>query len=357
MASVYLASSVGPGGFEKPCAVKRIRAEYSSLPSFRDMLIREARVAALLNHPNIVQVFDFGEVDGEYFLTMEWVDGLPLQRLIADAARRGATVELGAAIEILTNVARALQYVHSGFFVEGQNSNLVHRDVSPSNILLSTTGAVKLTDFGVVKVLEAPGGTEAGVVKGKYAYMSPEQLKGQPLDPRSDLFSFGVVTYELLTGRRLFRRADVASTVAAVLASKVPKPSSNQSGDPARARPDRRPRAGEEPRAALRERLGSPGRSRAARRGEGLGPRTAEAGRARSRSHARRRRQERSAPRRRRAQAAPPPSMSQTDVGHPPLDLHFDAPLASPPSMPWVAMTIVGISLVATAWFWLAVLS
>ncbi len=225
MASIHLATTVGPGGFAKPCVIKRIRTEYSSSPSFRDMLVREARVAALLGHPNIVQVFDFGEVDGEYYLTMEFVDGLPLHRLISREWRARRRLPVAVALSIAIETARALEYLAAGITVDGRTTRLVHRDVSPSNILVAATGAVKLTDFGIVKPLEASEATVAGVIKGKYAYMSPEQLQGRPLDPRSDLFSLGVVLFETLTSKRLFRRGDVASTIAAVLGGQVPRAS------------------------------------------------------------------------------------------------------------------------------------
>ncbi len=226
MATIYLATSVGPGGFEKPCAVKRIRSEYSSTASFRDMLIREAKVAALLNHPNIVQVFDFGQVDDEYYLTMEWVEGAALSQIIKRAARKRTPIGLPSVLELAGGLARAVEYLASGVLVDGVRTQLVHRDISPSNVLVSSGGAVKLTDFGIVKVLDAPQGTAAGVIKGKYAYMSPEQLRGEALDARSDIFSLGVVLYEALTKKRLFRRDDVASTIAAVLGGTVPPPSS-----------------------------------------------------------------------------------------------------------------------------------
>ncbi|MBK6685580.1 MAG: serine/threonine protein kinase [Deltaproteobacteria bacterium] len=222
MATIYLATSQGPGGFEKPCVIKRIKPQFSASPDFRGMLVKEAKVAALLSHPNVVQVFDFGEVGGEYYLTMEWVEGTALSRLMAVAYKRGVAVGLRAAVEVGLAMASALDYIASGVLVDGQRVNVVHRDVTPSNILVSTTGAIKLTDFGIVKVLEAPSSTKVGVIKGKYAYMSPEQIKGQELDTRSDLFSLGVVLYEMVTGRRLFRRPDMASSIAAVLSGHVP---------------------------------------------------------------------------------------------------------------------------------------
>ncbi|MCC7383788.1 MAG: protein kinase [Deltaproteobacteria bacterium] len=225
MASIYLASITGPDGFSKQCVLKKIRPQYSDSTEFRQMLVQEARIAAILSHPNIVQVFDFGRVENEYFLTMEWVDGVALSVLMQRAARRGAGLGLRPALLVGTAMAEALEYIHFGVRVDGAAVNLVHRDVTPSNILVSRSGATKLTDFGIVKVLEAPSSTRVGVIKGKYAYMSPEQLKAEKIDHRSDLFSLGVVLYEMITGRRLFRRREVAATVAAVLTGKVPPPS------------------------------------------------------------------------------------------------------------------------------------
>ena len=223
MATLYLATLEGPNGFAKPCVVKRIRSAFSNRESFRQMLGREARVAALLSHPNIVQVFDFGEIDGENFLSMEYVEGASMRAILRQARRDARPLSLAEVAYVGTAMADALDYIHSGVDLDGQRTPLVHRDVSPSNILVSDRGAVKLTDFGIVKVLQAPGLTDAGVVKGKYGYMSPEQVKGQHLDGRSDLFALGAVLWEMLTDRPLFRRPDVAATIAAVLAGRVPR--------------------------------------------------------------------------------------------------------------------------------------
>ncbi len=225
MATIYLASSVGPGGFTKPCALKLLRPEFSGQGDMASTLVQEARIAALLTHPNIVQVFDFGELDDNYFMAMEWVDGVALSQLLTMLSRDGRTLTIGAVVQVGLAVADALAYLADGVELDNGRASLVHRDVSPSNVLVSTGGLVKLTDFGVVKVLEAPQHTKIGVVKGKYGYMSPEQLRGDPVDHRSDVFALGVVLFESLTSMRLFHRKNLAATVAAVHAARVPPPS------------------------------------------------------------------------------------------------------------------------------------
>lgn len=226
MATIYLASSVGPGGFTKQCALKVVRPEFVGRESISRMLATEARVAAALNHPHIVQVFDFGRLGGSYFMAMEWVDGVSLGHVMARMMRERRRVPIAVVAHVITSVAEALAYLGEGVDVDGQVTPLVHRDVSPSNVLLSLAGTVKLSDFGVVKILDESSETKTGVVKGKYAYMSPEQLRGEPVDHRADLFSLGVVLFEMLTMARLFQRKTTAGTIAAVHAARVPPPSS-----------------------------------------------------------------------------------------------------------------------------------
>ena len=226
MATIYLASSVGPGGFTKQCALKVVRPEFVGRESISRMLATEARVAAALNHPHIVQVFDFGRLGGSYFMAMEWVDGVSLGHVMARMMRERRRVPIPVVAHVITSVAEALAYLGEGVDVDGQITPLVHRDVSPSNVLLSLAGTVKLSDFGVVKILDESSETKTGVVKGKYAYMSPEQLRGEPVDHRADLFSLGVVLFEMLTMARLFQRKTTAGTIAAVHAARVPPPSS-----------------------------------------------------------------------------------------------------------------------------------
>ncbi|MEO1335378.1 MAG: serine/threonine-protein kinase [Myxococcota bacterium] len=225
MATIYLAASIGPGGFEKPCALKVMRSDFSESGDVASILLHEARFAALLHHPNIVQVFDLGKQGSEYYMVMEWVDGLSLAKLLSRVSRAQQRLPIDVCAHIGISMAWALDYLRRGIEYEGQALSLIHRDVSPSNILLSSEGSAKLTDFGIVKVLEAPATTRVGVVKGKYAYMSPEQIRGEPIDHRSDVFSLGVVLFEALTNRRLFSRKTIAATVAAIHAARVLPPS------------------------------------------------------------------------------------------------------------------------------------
>jgi serine/threonine protein kinase len=203
-----------------------VRPEFVGRESISRMLATEARVAAALNHPHIVQVFDFGRLGGSYFMAMEWVDGVSLGHVMARMMRERRRVPIAVVAHVITSVAEALAYLGEGVDVDGQVTPLVHRDVSPSNVLLSLAGTVKLSDFGVVKILDESSETKTGVVKGKYAYMSPEQLRGEPVDHRADLFSLGVVLFEMLTMARLFQRKTTAGTIAAVHAARVPPPSS-----------------------------------------------------------------------------------------------------------------------------------
>jgi serine/threonine-protein kinase len=204
MAEVYLARRAGPHGFQKVVAVKRILPQLAQDPDFVAMFIDEARVCAQLGHPNIVQVFDFGEHDHELYMAMEYVDGTTAARLVRAAAGRGEEVPLDAALYIGLSVLRGLDYAHSARDEEGKPLDLVHRDVSPGNVLIDRSGAVKLTDFGIARAAEIERRTDAGQLKGKLGYMSPEQVVGKELDPRSDLFTVGIVLAELVMLRPLF---------------------------------------------------------------------------------------------------------------------------------------------------------
>lgn len=224
MAQLHLAALDGPGGFSKICVVKTMLPELSGNADFSRMFITEAKVAAMLSHPNIVQVYDFGKVGDQYYLALEYVEGRSLHELFQAAAR--ARVELGpkVALAVGTALCDAMTSIHELHAPDGTPLELVHRDLSPGNVLISTRGVVKLTDFGVVKVGSAREHTAVGVIKGKYDYMSPEQIHAMPLDHRSDLFSLGIVLYETATQRRLFRRSTVAETVLAVGSANVPPP-------------------------------------------------------------------------------------------------------------------------------------
>ena len=204
MAEVYLAKRAGPHGFQKIVAVKRILPQLARDPDFTGMFVDEARVCAQLGHPNIVQVFDFGEHDGELYMAMEFVDGTTGARLIRAAAASEEEIPLDACLHIALSVLRGLEYAHNARDEEGRPLNLVHRDVSPGNVLIDRSGAVKLTDFGIARATEVEPRTEAGQLKGKLGYMSPEQVVGRTLDARSDLFTLGIVFAELVMLRPLF---------------------------------------------------------------------------------------------------------------------------------------------------------
>ena len=204
MAEVYVARRAGPHGFQKTVALKRILPQFTRDSDFTAMFVDEARVCARLGHPNIVQVFDFGEEDGELYMAMEYVDGTTAARLIRAAAARGEEIPLDACLHVTLSVLQALDYAHNARDDQGKPLALVHRDVSPGNVLVDRTGAVKLTDFGIARAAEIERRTDAGQLKGKLGYMSPEQVVGRELDPRSDIFTLGIVLAEMLILRPLF---------------------------------------------------------------------------------------------------------------------------------------------------------
>jgi serine/threonine protein kinase len=218
MAEVFLAKTDGPMGFEKLLVIKRILPHLAEDPQFVAMFLGEAKLAAQLNHPNLVQIFDFGEAEGSYFIAMEYIDGPNLRLLVTQSREVQAPIPFSLAARIVSQAAEGLAYAHD--FRSHQTNeplHLIHRDVSPDNILLSRSGAVKLVDFGIAKARGQSHHTQVGTVKGKVAYMAPEQLRGEPLDRRVDLYALGVVLYELCTGRMPFEANSEASMVRAVL--------------------------------------------------------------------------------------------------------------------------------------------
>ncbi|MBC7172335.1 MAG: serine/threonine protein kinase, partial [Polyangiaceae bacterium] len=204
MAEVFEAFRDGPHGFEKQVALKRILPQHSSDPDFVRMFVDEARIAARLQHPNIVQVFDFGETDGQLFLAMELVHGTTVSRLMRALAGRNETLSLELSVYVVWKVAAALEHAHRQLDSEGHPLGFVHRDVSPANILIGRHGHVKLTDFGIATVRVRAPTTEDGHVRGKVGYMSPEQVLGHNLTGRSDVFTLGIVLAELVMGEPLF---------------------------------------------------------------------------------------------------------------------------------------------------------
>jgi serine/threonine protein kinase/tetratricopeptide (TPR) repeat protein len=214
MAEVYKAKAHGVEGFEKILVIKRILPELSQNPRFVSMFIDEAKIAVTLSHANIVQVFDLGLAEGTYFIAMEYVAGMDLAAMLrrSNKAKRLLAPEL--AVYLISELAKGLDYLHRRRDAEMRPLNIVHRDVSPQNVLLSFEGEVKLTDFGIAKARSvAQAVTEVGVIKGKYAYMSPEQLVGQKLDARTDIFSAGTLLYEALSGQNPFQAASSYDTL------------------------------------------------------------------------------------------------------------------------------------------------
>ena len=204
MAEIYRAVYQGAAGFEKQVAVKRILPLFEGAQEFRSMFVDEARIASSLTHVNVAQVFDFGEQEGSYYLAMELVDGVDLGRLREAAARRGLRLPVPVVAFIVAEAARGLAYAHDKRGSDGVPLGIVHRDVSPQNVLVSYAGEVKIADFGIAKATGKLHKTESGAVMGKIRYMSPEQINGEPLDGRSDLFALGVILWELLAGGPLW---------------------------------------------------------------------------------------------------------------------------------------------------------
>ncbi len=222
MAEVFAGSTVGAEGFSRKVAIKRVLPGFSDNPAFAQMFVAEAQITSRMVHPNIVSVLDFDR-DGEnrLFLVMEMIDGRDLDALMS----AGVLLPVPLVIYIISEVLRGLGYAHDlpvGTDVRG----VIHRDVSPHNVLLSWEGAVKVSDFGIAKARAASEATASVFIKGKPAYMSPEQANGQPLDGRSDLFAVGIMLWEMLIGRRLFIGEDTRSTLATVLFGQVPRPRS-----------------------------------------------------------------------------------------------------------------------------------
>ena len=205
MGEVFLARQLGIGGFSKDVVLKQIHDTFADDPEFITMFLEEARIAALLDHPNIVQIYGLGQQDRSHFIVMEYVPGLSVSRLVK---RVDGPLPLHIGIQIAAEVAAGLQFAHDKTDASGELLGLVHRDVSPPNILVSTSGSVKITDFGIAKVKWSTTKTRAGVVKGKYSYLAPEQVKGDKADRQSDLYSLGLNLYEMTTGQRAYRKGD-----------------------------------------------------------------------------------------------------------------------------------------------------
>jgi serine/threonine protein kinase len=225
MAELYLARSRGIEGFEKVVVLKRILPQFAQNRDFVSMFLDEARLSATLQHPNIAQVHDIGQWHGSYFFTMEYIHGQDIRGVLQAAARRHQRIPLAQALTMIAGASAGLHAAHEKRSLDGRPLQIVHRDVSPSNVLVSYDGAVKVVDFGVAKAAQRQTETRTGTLKGKIAYMSPEQCLGKPLDRRSDIFSIGILLYELTTGRRLFKGEAEFGVMQRIVSEDVTPPS------------------------------------------------------------------------------------------------------------------------------------
>ncbi len=223
MAEIYLARQHGMVGFSRLVVVKRILPHLAEEHQFVRMFFEEARVAALVSHPNVVQIFDVDQFEGNYYIAMEYINGPSISTVVQEARRRGTVLPFQMAAEIIQQACNGLHAAHELVDEAGTRLEIVHRDVSPHNLMITDTGLVKLVDFGIAKAQDSAVRTRTGNIKGKYPYMSPEQCRGEPLDRRTDIFSLGVVFFELVVGQRLFRRNTELMTLKAITEDPIPR--------------------------------------------------------------------------------------------------------------------------------------
>jgi serine/threonine protein kinase len=232
MAEVFKAKTVGVEGFERIVALKRILPSIAEDEEFITMFIDEAKIAVQLQHANIAQIFDLGKVDDSYFIALEYVNGRDLRGIFDDLRKQGQVMPMPQVCHLIMQLCEGLDYAHNKRDAQGRDLNLVHRDVSPQNVLIGYEGEVKLIDFGIAKAAGKASKTQAGILKGKFGYMSPEQVRGLPIDRRSDIFALGIVLYEMLTSERLFIGESDFSTLEKVRNVEIIPPSSFNSDIP-----------------------------------------------------------------------------------------------------------------------------
>jgi serine/threonine protein kinase len=225
MARLFVGRRRGPGGFSRRVAIKVLAPELAQIPEMVRMFLDEARLTAAIHHPNVVHVEELGEHAGLPYLVMEHIDGAPLVDVLRALAHSRRLPAADVSIAIAARIAEGLHAAHEITDELGRSLELVHRDVSPQNVLIDAHGEVKLIDFGVAKARDRLAQSRPGEAKGKLAYMSPEQLSGQPIDRRTDVFALGVVVWEMLTLRRLFARADDLTTILAIRSATIDPPS------------------------------------------------------------------------------------------------------------------------------------
>ena len=223
MADVFLSVARGQMGFNKLAVIKRLRQALAEERAFRDMFLDEARLAARLNHPNIVHTYEAGEQGGVYFIAMEYLEGQSLNKVLKEALRRKEVIEPEVAVRIVADALAGLGYAHELRDYDGRPLCVIHRDVSPHNIFVTYDGHTKLVDFGIAKAALSSTETEVGVLKGKVAYMSPEQAMGQRIDARSDLFAMGIVLWELIAQQRLMTGESAANTLHKLMNEPIPR--------------------------------------------------------------------------------------------------------------------------------------
>ncbi len=233
MAEVNLAVMSGKGNFRKLVVIKRMHAHLEAEPGFVDMFLDEARLAAQLDHPHCVQTLEVGEANGQHFLAMEYLDGQGLERLLRITGQRGETLPPTLVARMVADALDGLGYAHELTDYEGRPLGVVHRDVSPQNLFVTYNGVVKLLDFGIAKAASNVVETRTGVVKGKYAYIAPEQALATPVDARADVWAMGVVMWEMLTSRRLFKSHNELATLQETLTATIHPPSAVVAGIPA----------------------------------------------------------------------------------------------------------------------------
>ncbi len=226
MAEVFVAESAGLEGFKKRVAIKRVLPHLSQKKRFIQMFLDEARLCATLSHSNCVQVFDIGIGDNAYFIVMEYVDGADLKGVVEFLKKDGKPFPLAAAVLICERICEGLAYAHEAAASDGKPLHIVHRDMSPPNVLITRHGEVKIVDFGLAKATSQLEKSEAGIIKGKFGYLSPEAAMGEEVDARTDIFAVGIILWELLAGRRLFLGETDFQTVKQVQSAQIPPISS-----------------------------------------------------------------------------------------------------------------------------------
>ena len=232
MATVHRARERGIEGFERIVALKRLLPHLAEDATFVKSFVREAKFASMLQHANIVQLYELGRVGTTYYISMEHIDGRDVRRILTQARRMSAPPPVNVTLSLLVQLCDALEYAHARTDEDGRPLGLVHRDVSPSNLLVTRTGHLKVIDFGIAKAQSAQLRTQDGKVKGKLAYMAPEAITGNTVDARSDIFSVGVIAHELLTARTLFASKSEYQTLINVQRAEIAPPSATNPAVP-----------------------------------------------------------------------------------------------------------------------------